>query len=465
MVSCAVRWLRVLLVVLLGCGSVSSAREDFVINTLAEDNYLWALRDPQLVAMKLVKMQRDPFIWMRGTPAVYWRDISDAGEARAPTAFGDAASSRVLLVADPHPENIGSFRASDGTMWIDWNDFDSSGYGPYEADVRRLAAGMIVASHDAADPETAGDVDPAFADAIARAVAAGYAAQIQALALGQAAMPVTTGAAKYLDKLLAKGLANGDAGKDLSDVSEVVDGTRVFLGGDLDPVAPDGVVEGRLSSPDPIERARMEQALAPYLAHHPELGTLVALARDYGSGVSSYAALRYLALVSADRIIEIKEERAGLIVPLPRLPAAEWSSPAARSVDAQRRLQLRRDADALLGIADEGTLTFRIQDHASYQRGVNASDIGDLAIDPTKSSQVIDLAMIFGGLLARAHGLALTEDGVLGWTAIAPVLGDGASFAGEVSELARADAAQVISDWQMLRDEDLGARVIPARSD
>ena len=190
-------------------------------------------------------MQRDPFIWMRGTPVVYWRDISDAGEARTPTAFGDAASSRVLLVADPHPENIGSFRASDGTMFIDWNDFDSSGYGPYEGDVRRLAAGLIVASHDAAEPETApAEVDPAFADAVARAAAAGYAAQIHALAMGQAALPVTTGAAKYLDKLLAKALANGDAGKDLADVSEVVDGTRVFLTGDLDPVADDGVIEG-----------------------------------------------------------------------------------------------------------------------------------------------------------------------------------------------------------------------------
>ena len=446
---------------LVGCGSVASAREDFVINTIAEDNYLWAMRDPQLVAMKLKKMQRDPFIWMRGTPVVYWRDISDAGEVRASTAFGDAASSRVLLVADPHPENIGSFRASDGSMFVDWNDFDSSGYGPYEGDVRRLAAGMIVASHDATAPDTAGDVDPAFADVIAHAVATGYAAQIHALAMGQAATPVTTGAAKYLDKLLAKALANGDAGKDLNDVSEVVDGTRVFLTGDLDPVADDGVIEGRLTSPDPIERARMEQALAPYLAEHPELGTLVALARDYGSGVSSYPAIRYLALVSADRIIEIKEERDGLIVPLPRLESAEWSSPAARSIDVQHRLQFRRDADVLAGVADEGTLTFRIQDHASYQRGVNASDLGDLAIDPTKSSQVTDLATIFGGMLARAHGLAMTEDGVLGWTVIAPVIGDGVGFADEVSTMARADAAQVIADWKMLRDEDLGARVIP----
>jgi hypothetical protein len=283
--------------------------------------------------------------------------------------------------------------------------------------------------------------------------------------MGQAAMPVTTGAAKYLDKLLAKALSNGDAGKDLSDVSEVVDGTRVFLTGDLDPVAPDGVVEGRLTSVDPIERARLDPALAPYLAQHPELGTLLALARDYGSGVSSYPAIRYLALVSADRIIEIKEERDGLVVPLPRLEAAEWSSPAARSLDAQRRLQIRRDADALAGVVDEGTLTFRVQDHAAYQRGVNASDIGDLAIDPTKQSQVTDLATIFGGMLARAHGLATTEDGALGWTVIEPVLGDGAGFADEVSELAQADAAQVIADWQMLRDEDLGARVIPQRTD
>lgn len=458
------KWLALLAV---GCGTSSSAREDFIVNTLAVDNYVYAQRDPDLVALKFKKMQRDPYLWLRGTAAVWWHDATDPGEARATTAFGSPAAARVLLPADPHPENIGSFRASDGSMFIDWNDFDSSGYGPFEVDVRRLAAGLIIASHDPGDPESAASVDPAYASDIAHRVAIGYAAQINSLAMGTPPAPVTTGAAKYLDKLIAKAIENGAAGKDLTDTTEVVDGVRVFLSGDLDPVGDDGVIETRQTSIDPVTRDVLTRGLAPYLADHPELGTTISFARAYGSGVSSYAVPRYLALMTGptpdpgdDHLIEIKEERDGVIIHgVPELAAAEWNNPALRVVDAQRRLQLRRDADPLLGAIAVSPLAYRVHDHASYQRGVGYDDLGALAIDPTKASQVTDLAEIFGGLLARAHGVALTEDGVPGWTVIAPLLGDG--FADEVAAFATADAQQTIADWQMFHGEDLGARVMP----
>src|SRR5262245_52698646 len=115
------------------CASSDAAsREQRILDLLADDNYEQALRDPELVAMKLRKMQRGPYEWLRGTAAVFWRDLTDPGTARATTAFGSPASARVLLVADPHVENVGTFRASDGTMFVDWNDFDATGYGPYD---------------------------------------------------------------------------------------------------------------------------------------------------------------------------------------------------------------------------------------------------------------------------------------------------------------------------------------------
>ncbi|MCX5745298.1 MAG: DUF2252 family protein, partial [Proteobacteria bacterium] len=173
--------MRIWLVIVLlgGCANPArDARDAFVLGTLADDNAMWARREPELVRQKLVKMQRDPYTWLRGTAAVYWRDATTPGD-RLTTAFGDPASSRVLLVGDPHPENIGSFRAPDGELAIEFNDFDAAGYGPYTLDVRRLAAGMIVA--------TAGDA------AIAREVARGYAAEIAALARGESARPLGRG--------------------------------------------------------------------------------------------------------------------------------------------------------------------------------------------------------------------------------------------------------------------------------
>ena len=88
----------------------------------------------------------------------------------------------------------------------------------------------------------------------------------------------------------------------------------------------------------------------------------------------------------------------------------------------------------------------------------DAGDLGDLASsDP---DQFLQVCGVFGRLLARAHGLALTEDGVLGWTAIAPVLGAG--FPDEVASFASADAAQVLVDYQSFQGRDLPSLVLPA---
>ena len=122
-------------------------RARHVVDVLAEDNYLWAVREPDAVAMKLAKMQRDPFDWLRGTAGdVLARRHERRAAARATTKFGDPASSRVLLVADPHSRTSGRSAPADGTMVVDWNDFDSAGYGPYRSTSAGSAASLIVAT-------------------------------------------------------------------------------------------------------------------------------------------------------------------------------------------------------------------------------------------------------------------------------------------------------------------------------
>ncbi|HEY3806781.1 MAG TPA: DUF2252 family protein [Kofleriaceae bacterium] len=436
---------------LAACASPArDARDAYVIDTLAEDNYMWALRDPSTVAMKLTLMQESPFLWLRGTAPVFWRDLTTPGVDRPATRFGDPASSRVLLVADPHPENLGSFRAPDGTMLIDFDDFDGAGYGPFEGDVRRLAAGMIIAANGAGPtPED-----------LASAVATAYAAQIADLANGVAP---AAGTAPYLDKLIAKAQANGDAHKELADD---VASPGVLETGDLDPIDSFGVIQNRVEPIATTEHDEVTAALAPLLAAHPELGAIEDIGRRYGHGVSSYPAWRYLVLLAGetsspgdDRVLEIKEERDGLDVEnVPQLDAAEWSTPAARAVNTAHRLWLRPDEDPLWGAANLAPLSLVTHDDSAYQRGVDSGDLGDLASsDP---DQLLAVAGVFGRLLARAHGLALTEDGVLGWTAIAPVLGDG--FPDEVASFASADAAQIIADYQSFAGRDLPSLVLPA---
>jgi hypothetical protein len=48
-----------------------TGRDQQVITTLAEDNYTWAQREPELVAMKLALIRETPFGWLRGTARLY----------------------------------------------------------------------------------------------------------------------------------------------------------------------------------------------------------------------------------------------------------------------------------------------------------------------------------------------------------------------------------------------------------
>ncbi len=444
------------------------ARRARVIATLADDNYEWSRRDPELVAMKLAKLQRGPYEWLRGTGALFWRDVMEPGGARAETAFGDAASSRVLLVGDPHPENAGTFRASDGTMTVDWNDFDATGYGPFTGDLRRLGAGLAIIARVGAPG------DEPFCARVVDATVAAYAAAIGALAAGEGIEPTGMGAHPLLDKQLAKGLARGDALFAVDELAPVRDGVRELVVGDLEPVGADGVIEDRVEPvTDPDEAVMLRGAIERWSRGRLDASaaTVKLLARRIGSGVASYAALRYDAVLEGetlatadDRIIELKETRDGVILRgTPQRAAAPWDSPSARAVDTQRRLQSRPDEDALLGATTAGGLALKVRDREAYQRGISATDLEALAGGSSaKRQQLVELAAIYGRMLARAHGGARTDDGVPGIRVIAPRLaGREAAFVAELTAAALADADQVQADHAAFAGVDLAAEVLP----
>lgn len=434
------------LCVLSGCVASTDTRAARILDALAEDNYIWAARDPALVAMKLHKMQRGPYEWLRGTAPLYWRDVTEPGASRSSTAFGSAASSRVLLVGDPHLENIGTFRAADGTMFLDWNDFDATGYGPYTVDLRRLCSSLALVA------ELGGD--PARAAELGRAAATRYVEVMRDVAAGTRIGALGVGAAELFDDELEKARERGDTHHNLAEVAPFME--KVL---DLEPVADDGVFEDRLLPVDAEQAAWIDRAIA---AWQPEAKVLARM-RRIGSGVSSYAAYRYDVVLDGDRFVELKETRDGVIIPnVPRLHAAEWSSPAVRAVDTQKRLHARPDGDPMLGAAQVGGLSLKIRDREAYQRGIDAPDLVELVADDP--AQLLAIAGHYGALLARAHGQALTADGVPGHTVIAPLIANReAAFVDEIVEHALLDAARVRDDYELMKDRDLVSAIAEVR--
>jgi uncharacterized protein (DUF2252 family) len=97
-----------------------------------------ATRVPELVPIRNGRMLASPFAFFRGAAAVMAADL-------AATADGGL---RVQLCGDAHLGNFGGFRSPERALIFDINDFDETLPGPWEWDVKRLAASLAILGRD-----------------------------------------------------------------------------------------------------------------------------------------------------------------------------------------------------------------------------------------------------------------------------------------------------------------------------
>ena len=118
-----------------------------------------ASRLPELVPVRNGRMMASPFSYYRGSPAVMAADLS-----RTPST-----GIRLQICGDAHLHNFGTFATPERNQVFDLNDFDETQPGPWEWDVKRLAASLVVAARTAA-----------LSDADGRAAVQGCAAEYRA---------------------------------------------------------------------------------------------------------------------------------------------------------------------------------------------------------------------------------------------------------------------------------------------
>src|SRR5262245_42959786 len=97
-----------------------------------------ATRVPELVPIRYGRMLASPFAFFRGGAAIMAHDLADM-----PTA-----GFEVQLCGDAHLSNFGVFAAPDRRLVFDVNDFDETLPGPFEWDIKRLAASIAVAGRE-----------------------------------------------------------------------------------------------------------------------------------------------------------------------------------------------------------------------------------------------------------------------------------------------------------------------------
>ena len=185
-------------------------------------------RVPELVPVRHGRMLVSPFTFYRGAALPMAADL----------ATTPASGLRVQLCGDAHLSNFGAFASPERRLVFDVNDFDETLPGPFEWDVKRLAASLTVAARDNGFPGKA-------CRKIVLAAGEGYRTAMRAFAeqtfldvwyahvdiepaLAQFRSQVKAKRYKEAEKLLAKA-HTADSMKAMGKLTTMVDGQRRII--------------------------------------------------------------------------------------------------------------------------------------------------------------------------------------------------------------------------------------------
>ncbi len=108
-----------------------------VLRTAAKDHVV------KLLPVKFERMSASPFAFFRGSVEIMAADLG----------AGKRTGIEVQLCGDAHLKNFGFFATPGSDIVLDINDFDETMRGPWEWDVKRCAASIVLAGRVAGDSE------------------------------------------------------------------------------------------------------------------------------------------------------------------------------------------------------------------------------------------------------------------------------------------------------------------------
>jgi uncharacterized protein (DUF2252 family) len=116
-------------------GWKARSKSQDVIKLLEESD---ADRIPILIPVKYQRMAVSPFTFFRGSAIIQARDL-----AKTPVS-----GITVQACGDCHLANFGGFASPERVLVFDINDFDETFPGPWEWDIKRLGASLVLAARD-----------------------------------------------------------------------------------------------------------------------------------------------------------------------------------------------------------------------------------------------------------------------------------------------------------------------------
>jgi uncharacterized protein (DUF2252 family) len=415
-------------------------------------------REPDLVPVRHGRMLVSPFTFYRGAATIMAADLDGT-----PTA-----DLQVQLCGDAHLSNFGAFGSPERRLLFDLNDFDETLPGPFEWDVKRMAASFTVAARNNGFSNKDARAATRASVAAYREAMAGFAAMgtlaiwyahldedqlqsgVQSVAAdAKKASKKTAKAAKQAGKTLRKGAAKArtrDSLQALSKLGERVDGQYRIVS------QPPIVVPARELaatyglSPDQMERVIREQfrgyraTLRDDQRRLLERFQVVDMARKV-VGVGSVGTRAFIVLLQGrdqqdPLFLQVKEAtRSVLEGPLRK---SRYKQHGERVVSGQRMMQAA--SDIFLG------WTKGVEDNRYYYWRQLRDMKGSAEVETMTPLGLGLYAGICGWTLARAH--ARSGDPV----AIAAYLGEDDQFDRSMVDFSQRYADRNELDYQAFAD-------------
>ena len=351
-----------------------------------------------LVPIRMARMNASPFGFLRGAAAVMAADLASTS----------ATGLNVLACGDMHLANFGLFASAERNLVFAINDFDEVHPGPWEWDLKRLAASCAVAAvFTGADRQSAQDVAWQAVQAYVRKIRdyaeTGYLATwydvINADAILAATLPTRR---KAVEEMMAKARSRGPL-RALDQLTEQVGGEHRIVED-----APLIVRETHLDNGTPIATG-VDEMLRAYLRSLPEdrrrllrRYRIVDVARKVvgvGSVGTGCWVVLFQGLDSADPLfLQIKEAQTSILAPYVKTPIRVRNQ-GERVVLGQRSIQ--GSPDIFLGwgeLEDDRHQHFYVRQLADMKGGLHLAE-GDAKM----LAMLPGYVRLCGWALALAH--------------------------------------------------------------
>ncbi|MBQ0983184.1 DUF2252 domain-containing protein [Streptomyces sp. F63] len=418
-------------------GLPSGPERPGAVRAVEESN---AGRLPELTPIRVGRMAASPFAFLRGSAALMAHDLA------ATPVSGIGAQ----LCGDAHAANFGLYGDARGGLVIDINDFDETAHGPWEWDLKRLAASLVLAGRQ-------GGADEDSCRAAAYDAAGSYRRTMRLLAK----LPVLDAWNAIADEELVSHTDAHDLLGTLERVSEKARrNTSARFAAKSTERLPDG--SRRFTDAPPVlRRVADEEAAAVAGSLGEYLGTLPGdrlplLARftvqDVAFrvvGTGSVGLRSYVVLLldhrAAPLVLQVKEARPSALLPYaekaaldPRLgrPAPETGHEGRRIVLGQKQMQVV--SDVLLGWSTVRGRPFQVRQFRNRKGSVDPAALTAAELD--------DYGRMTGALLARAHAHSADPRLIAGYCGRSEELDEAvAAFAVAYANRTEADHAELVA--------------------